>query len=584
MQRTHSVLLRALATMLLMASAVGLFPPAAHADRDLVCKNAPPDVFADVPPKSTHAANIDCIAAYGITVGVGGGNYDPNGWVRRDQMASFLVNFVEVATGTPRVAPTGALPFDDIAGTTHATNIAIAADLGITIGRTPTSYAPGRYVTREQMATFVARTLEASGAELGGPHVDAFRDDDHSVHEANIDALAHLGVVRGKGANLYDPTGYVTRAQMASYLANAAGLLYDRGLWKAERLLSDGPEVFLVSRAGEALDTIEVRWDRSVDVTATGSDLFVTKLSDDDASTLTKELTHEDDVSLVVLEQPLVVDGTYWLHVADGVATDADGDVNASQRIAFTFAVDLGDGVDDGTGDGTGDETGDNGAGSPGAQPSILSVVTDPAGNRLVVTFDTPVTCPSTDGGRLAWYFANDSVVEGAAHAEGRPTTITQASASSTSCFLVYDVMENGDFGGLTYSQSGIEADRVGTSQGAWLPSSNNVRVTDGIAPTFDAVNAFTGSTVLSLVFSEPIACATVDKSQFVATIDGVSVEVVSSGCLDAATATPVITLGAAPVSGQTVSVTINSGTTLSDQSLDNKVIPGTRARTLPSS
>ena len=39
---------------------------------------------------NTHEANINKIADAGITLGIGGGLYDPSGSVRRDQMASFL--------------------------------------------------------------------------------------------------------------------------------------------------------------------------------------------------------------------------------------------------------------------------------------------------------------------------------------------------------------------------------------------------------------------------------------------------------------------------------------------------------------
>ena len=47
------------------------------------------DYFAD-DATSAHQANINVIAALGVTGGSDAGTYNPAGVVRRDQMASFL--------------------------------------------------------------------------------------------------------------------------------------------------------------------------------------------------------------------------------------------------------------------------------------------------------------------------------------------------------------------------------------------------------------------------------------------------------------------------------------------------------------
>jgi hypothetical protein len=474
---------RVLAGILFAVMLLGALPlTAAHASRHVVCQDAPANVFADVSPRSVHAANIDCVAHHGITVGVGGGNYDPSGRVSRGQMASFLVRFVAVARGAAPTAPTAPTSFRDIAGTTHATNIRIAADLGITVGRTPTVYAPAEPVTRAQMATFVVHTLSAAGVELarGG---NAFGDDNGSVHETNINALAAAGVVKGVAPGRYDPSGYVTRAQMATYLANAAGLLQSRGFWLAT-------------------------------------------------------------------PQP----------VAGGGGGSGGG------------------GGTGGGGTGGGDGTGGTGGGGGTAQvPAIASVVTDPAANRLLVTFTLPVICPSATA---PWYFANNSVVESGSHALGAPSSVSQTSAPSITCALGYARVENGDFGGLTYTQPALEVDRVRTAEGVPLATTMNVRVTDNVAPTFVSAAGFIGSAVLSLGFSEPIACSTMATTEFAVTVNGVAVAVQSYGCTAPASRTPAITLATHLTAGQNVVVTISAGTTLSDQSLDNRVVPQSQSMT----
>lgn len=80
-------------------------------------------------------------------------------------------------------------------------------------------YCPGRPLTRGQAATLIVRafSLPAAGD-------DRFGDDDGSVHEADIDALAAAGITRGCGAVRFCPDDALTRGQMASMLARALDL------------------------------------------------------------------------------------------------------------------------------------------------------------------------------------------------------------------------------------------------------------------------------------------------------------------------------------------------------------------------
>lgn len=56
--------------------------------------------FDDVPAGSTHAADIGCIAALGITRGTAAGMFSPSDTVTRAQMATLLVRFYEALTDT----------------------------------------------------------------------------------------------------------------------------------------------------------------------------------------------------------------------------------------------------------------------------------------------------------------------------------------------------------------------------------------------------------------------------------------------------------------------------------------------------
>ena len=113
------------------------------------------------------------------------------------------------------------LPFDDVSATSvHAANICRLVELEVTGGTTPTTYSPNQQVTRAQMATFLTRALSLpAGTGEQFPDVDP-----SSVHARNILSIRDAGITQGRADGTYDPNGTVTRAEMASFLARAAGL------------------------------------------------------------------------------------------------------------------------------------------------------------------------------------------------------------------------------------------------------------------------------------------------------------------------------------------------------------------------
>jgi hypothetical protein len=93
------------------------------------------------------------------------------------------------------------------------------ADRGVIEGCATDRYCPGTWVTREQLATFLAR-----GLALPAPSVDHFVDDNGSPHEADINALAEAGITAGCAAGLFCPAELLSRQQLAGLLAQALDL------------------------------------------------------------------------------------------------------------------------------------------------------------------------------------------------------------------------------------------------------------------------------------------------------------------------------------------------------------------------
>ena len=84
----------------------------------------------------------------------------------------------------------------------HEANIDRLAAAGIVSGTGPGTFAPNATVTRAQVASILARTVDFVGAPLpAGP--DAFADDDLSPHRTNIDAVAAAGIATGTGSGAF---------------------------------------------------------------------------------------------------------------------------------------------------------------------------------------------------------------------------------------------------------------------------------------------------------------------------------------------------------------------------------------------
>lgn len=151
-------------------------------------------------------------------------------------------------TGTyrdPRIAeacPPGTVPpagFSDVgAGSIHAGAIDCAAWYDLAQGVGPGAFGPAARVRRDQMASFIARLLERAGVEIGVTD-SPFADTAGNVHAARIDQLAAAGVVQGVRPGRYEPRGFVTRDQMASFLTRAYELVTGRELLAAHHGFTD---------------------------------------------------------------------------------------------------------------------------------------------------------------------------------------------------------------------------------------------------------------------------------------------------------------------------------------------------------
>ena len=211
---------RTAAAVLALAVAAASLASAAAASETSV--QAGSGAFSD-DDGSVHEAGLDALAARGYLAGTecGDGRICPSQPLKRWEMAVWLGR--ALSYGEP--APIDSSRFADVdAEEWWAPHVERFADLGITVGcrQEPLRYCPDRAVNRAQMATFFERAFKLGAAPSAG-----FTDTAGSTHESNIDTLAAAGITVGcKTEPLqYCPTRSVNRAQMATLLARALGLV-----------------------------------------------------------------------------------------------------------------------------------------------------------------------------------------------------------------------------------------------------------------------------------------------------------------------------------------------------------------------
>ena len=240
------------------------------------------------------STDVDCIKYYSITQGTTATTYSPYDNVSRWQMALFLTRLVSRSGAT---LPSGtAQGFVDISGYSSEIKTAVnqLKQLGITVGKTATTYAPADNVTREEMALFISRLLKkitpGPGANLeyvsgttGPKEIKSkitftnFTDiATPSMMMESRNAIANLwnlGVTDVQTATLYEPSIPMTRKMMATFMARAldhsnarpAGLVLQASSYRVPNASSAKISATIRSNdltpsAGSYVDTFYYNW------------------------------------------------------------------------------------------------------------------------------------------------------------------------------------------------------------------------------------------------------------------------------------------------------------------------------------
>ena len=198
--------------------AIGTYPDTFTVVVDAIQGLGPQGSFTD-DDASVHSNNIDLIARVGITRGCNppdNTEFCPERGLTRGETAAFLVR----SLGLPS---TDTDYFPDDSGSTFEADINALAEAGIARGNSDGTFGPDDELTRGEMAAFLNRAFVVGG----GSGDDPFTDDDTSIFEGDIEAIAAAGITLGCNPPANDqfcPDRTLIRAEMASFLARALGI------------------------------------------------------------------------------------------------------------------------------------------------------------------------------------------------------------------------------------------------------------------------------------------------------------------------------------------------------------------------
>ena len=178
-------------------------------------KLSPNVSFTDI--KANHWATmyIYNLARMGIVNGANG-KYMPDDNITRAQFSAMLSrtipNAVAISEGTN---------FTDVKGHWAQADIMKLYELGIVGGYSEQKFGPNDKITRQQAVAMMARYLDALGYDTSKVSKTLKFDDQNQIQPYAREAVAilsNLGVISGTGNNKFNPTGQLTRAQMAKIL------------------------------------------------------------------------------------------------------------------------------------------------------------------------------------------------------------------------------------------------------------------------------------------------------------------------------------------------------------------------------
>lgn len=200
------------------------------------CDAAPDSAaFTDVGP--AHDEAIRCAVEADVMSGKSSTQFDPADAVSRADVAASVADMIDTVNDLEAddvdlqgLPDANDARFRDITDDSpHRQAIARLNETPILKGLVDARFEPNQNITRAQMASVLDRTYRYVN-DTGLPNgPDQFRDDDPSVHEDSINAVAAADIMPGVSDERFAPEGSVRRGQLASYLTRMMVRMEQKG-------------------------------------------------------------------------------------------------------------------------------------------------------------------------------------------------------------------------------------------------------------------------------------------------------------------------------------------------------------------
>ena len=180
-------------------------------------------VYTDVKTTDWYYEPVMMLTEKGIVSGDGTGYFNPSSNVTREQ----FVKMILLATGTE--LSTSANTFSDVvSGAWYEQYIVTAKENGIVNGISDNEFGIGANVSRQDMATIIARILANKGYTFNGKS-EKFADDAEIVNYAYSAVYTLKGLGLGNGSDgMYNPKNNLTRAEAAKVMSSLMKFLAEK--------------------------------------------------------------------------------------------------------------------------------------------------------------------------------------------------------------------------------------------------------------------------------------------------------------------------------------------------------------------
>jgi hypothetical protein len=182
--------------------------------------------LTDVSANAWYYKAVSFVAARDISTGTGNGKFSPNSGFTRGMLVTILYRL----ENEPEVVSDSL--FRDVAsGIWYSDAVTWAFNNGMVLGYGNGSFGPDDSITREQMVQMLYNYARSKGYDITAVNgLDNFVDSDDIsdwADEALSWAVAN-GIMNGKGNDILDPKGVVTRAETAAILMRFIGFVIGR--------------------------------------------------------------------------------------------------------------------------------------------------------------------------------------------------------------------------------------------------------------------------------------------------------------------------------------------------------------------